>query len=269
MTESGGEGVGRVIAAFHGSDFSHAALEAAAALAGSLDTELAGVFVEDISLLRIAALPFARELGMTSALARPIESLDIERALRLQARHTRQVLAERAGELKLRWSFQVVRGPVLTAVLGCATNLDVVVFGEAGRIATVKSAVSAACRLPVSSRPARPIAVVFNDSSSAARILSAARSLADAMNADLAMLIVADTAESFETLRARAEDLLADSVHVVRHFWLKGFDTPEIVQAVSAANAAMLLWHDRCPPRNQTMLRTLLHTLGCPLVLVG
>lgn len=269
MTESGDEGAGRVIAAFHGPNFSHAALEAAAALAGSLDTELAGVFVEDISLLRIAALPFARELGMTSALARPIESPDIERALRLQARRTQQALAERAGELKLHWSFQVVRGPVLTAVLGCATKLDVVVFGETGRAAVVKSAVSAASRLPVSSRPAGPIAVVFNDSSAAVRALSAARSLADAINADLAMLIVAEAAESFEMLRARADGLLADSAHVVRHLWLKSSESPEIAQAVSATNAAMLLWHDRHLPRNQAMLRALLHTLGCPLVLVG
>jgi hypothetical protein len=265
MSESG---IGRVIAAFHGADFSHAALEAAAALAGSLDTELAGIFVEDTRLLRIAALPFALELGMTSALARPIESPDIERALRLQAWRTRQMLAERAGELKLHWSFQVVRGSVLAAVLGRVTNLDVVVFAEADRTAMVKGAVSAR-RLPFASWPARPIAVVFNDSSTAVRALSVARSIADATNADLAILIVAEAVESFETLRAKADGLLADCAHMVRHLWLKGSDSSEIAQAVSAANAAMLLWHDRHPPHNQAMLRELLRTLGCPLVLVG
>ncbi|MBK7177644.1 MAG: universal stress protein [Chloroflexi bacterium] len=52
----------RILVALDASPHSLAALEAAIDLAERLDAELQGLFVEDINLLRLAQLPFAREL---------------------------------------------------------------------------------------------------------------------------------------------------------------------------------------------------------------
>src|SRR5512134_1124767 len=93
------------------------ALQAAAALAASFQAELAGLFVEDVNLLRMAALPFTRELGLASGSMRPIEITDIERGFRRHAEQTRKALEGAAVASSLRWSFQVVRGQPLSAVL--------------------------------------------------------------------------------------------------------------------------------------------------------
>ena len=61
------------------------ALRAAATLAAAFDAELAGLFVEDLNLVRAAELSFTRELGIESGVSRPLAAEDIERSLRVQA----------------------------------------------------------------------------------------------------------------------------------------------------------------------------------------
>ena len=56
--------VKRILIALDPSRRGQSALQAAAHLAAGTGAELAGLFVEDINLLRLAGLPFARELGM-------------------------------------------------------------------------------------------------------------------------------------------------------------------------------------------------------------
>ena len=65
----------RILVAVDASTHSLAALEAASVLAEVLNAELVGIFVEDINLLRLAGLPFAREVRYQSALDRPLRSL--------------------------------------------------------------------------------------------------------------------------------------------------------------------------------------------------
>lgn len=84
---------GRIVVVFDTTPLGEAALEAAAGLAAALEAELAGLFVEDIDLVRMAQLPFAAELGLASAVLRRIEASDLERAFRLQAERSRERLA--------------------------------------------------------------------------------------------------------------------------------------------------------------------------------
>ncbi len=56
----------RILLALDASPQSVAALDTATELAGRLGAELTGLFVEDTDLLRMAALPFAAEIGRLS-----------------------------------------------------------------------------------------------------------------------------------------------------------------------------------------------------------
>jgi len=85
--------ISRVLVTFDTFPLGQAALEAAAGLASGLGAELAGLFVEDINLMRMAELPFARELGLSSAAVRRVEAIELERTLRLQAERVRTALA--------------------------------------------------------------------------------------------------------------------------------------------------------------------------------
>jgi hypothetical protein len=97
-------------------------LEAAASLAGRIDAELVGLFVEDEKLLRFAALPFAREIGFASAQRRRLEVPELERAMRAHAADAERALAGTAGRIALRWSFRVARGVVAAELISAATE---------------------------------------------------------------------------------------------------------------------------------------------------
>jgi len=85
-------------------------LEAAAAFAGRLGAELAGLFIEDIDLLRFAALPFAHEIGVASAARLKLDLDAMERAMRALAVDAARRLEASAAQNAVPWSFRVARG---------------------------------------------------------------------------------------------------------------------------------------------------------------
>jgi hypothetical protein len=102
-------------------------LEAAAALAARLEVELMGLFVESVSLLNFAGLPFAREVGIASAAPREVDRRAMERALRALAQEAHQRLAHVAARSSVRWSFRVARGHPATALITMAEESDLVI----------------------------------------------------------------------------------------------------------------------------------------------
>jgi hypothetical protein len=87
--------------------------------------------VEDESLLHLAGLPFAREVGFPSAASRPLDVEAMERSLRAQAREAEQRLAAAASRAPLAWSFRVTRGTLPEALLEAALEAELLVSGFA------------------------------------------------------------------------------------------------------------------------------------------
>jgi len=117
----------RVIVGLEPAPQSRAVLEAAAELAGSMEAELVGLFVENVNLLHFAGLPFACEVGLISATRRALDVESMERSLRALAREAHQTLAAVAGRTPVRWSFRVVRGSTADELLAAAAEADLVV----------------------------------------------------------------------------------------------------------------------------------------------
>jgi hypothetical protein len=112
-------------------------LEAAAALAARMEAELEGLFVEDMDLLHLAALPFAREIGIASAMARALDAANIERWMRTVAEDVRRALAAAAGRSTLRWSFRVTRGSPLAELCAAAAAADLVLTAHGNALNVV------------------------------------------------------------------------------------------------------------------------------------
>lgn len=105
--------VGRIIACFApGRIASPAALTR---LAKEMQAELLGLFIEEVDLLRLAAFPFAAEIGVASAARLALDPAALERALRSNAASLRQSLAA-ALEPDVAWSFRVARASPAEAV---------------------------------------------------------------------------------------------------------------------------------------------------------
>ena len=125
----------RILVALDASAHSRAALEAAVRLAARIDAELAGLFVEDEVLIRMADLPFTRAVRRFPAVAEPSSGLDMERQLEAQARRAERLLRRLAGEAGIAWSFRVVRGDVKAKLLAASQEADLITLGRLGQSA--------------------------------------------------------------------------------------------------------------------------------------
>ena len=250
------------------------ALEAAAALAANFQAELAGLFVEDVNLLRLAALPFTRELGLASAAVRPIDVPDVEREYKLHASLVRRALEDAAVTSSLRWSFQVIRGHPLVAALSARREADLLVVGAAAPSAarTTRETMprhtgaQAAGPRPLRGLHARPIAVLYDASPQAERALTVAVALAAGTRCPLTVWVRAEREGEFTALRERARAWLVAHESGIKILWLKGRDVRAVAQAVSAEAPALLLWYD---PLDSQQLTALLAALQCPLALLA
>ncbi len=122
----------RIMLALDASPRSIDMIETAARLAGRLGSELIGVFVEDINMLRMAELPFASELGFFSPFSRRLESSQLERDFRAQANWMRRALAEIAERENIPWEFRVARGSIAPELLTAGAEADLLILGKVG-----------------------------------------------------------------------------------------------------------------------------------------
>lgn len=258
----------RVIVSCDASPLGATAIDAAAALARRLDAELTGIFVEDINLLRTAALPFTREVASATALARRLHADDVQHLLQRQAQTVRDVLRTAASSLRLPWSFQVLRGVPLESVLGAMRELDLVVFGHEGRYAA-----SAGSAAPAVQR--QPVMVVFDGSTAAQRALAAGEALAHDRHSGL-VIAVTGSADHAAALRLQAQSSL-DNRHKrhaahrpqVSFLNLKQRDAGTVARAADTCAPAVLLWGGLQGDADRAALATLVDALRCPVVLVA
>lgn len=98
----------RIVVALDAASETRAAIRTAARLAARWQAHLHGIFVEDDDLIRLAHLPFARQVTIGG-----VEALDLrqaERQMRAVAERTRQALAASARRHGVEWSFEIARG---------------------------------------------------------------------------------------------------------------------------------------------------------------
>src|SRR5262245_63946763 len=197
----------RILVALDASPHSQAALEAASELAVVLKAELVGIFVEDVNLLRLAGLPFAREVGYPSGTDRPLDGPSMERELRIQAEQARQTLAGVAGRRQLRWSFRVVRGQVTAELLTAAQEADLLALGRASWASTrrvrlggtAREVAAQALRPVLLSQQGRaisqPVQLAYDGSPAARRGLAVAARIASMTGGQLTVMVIADASD--------------------------------------------------------------------------
>lgn len=237
----------RILVALDASPPSEAALEGAARLATRLEAELLGLFVEDIDLLNLAGLPFARESCFSFALSRRLMAEDMERALRAQAGRARALLEETATRQSLRWSFRVVRGRIAEELQVAAEQADLVASGLPSHARTGRgpAPIAGAAPRPVLFMPRGatllpPIGAVFGRGEASRRALSLAARLAGSDGVAV-FLAVSEAAES-KDLEDRAMSLLrAAGVPATRLHRLEAMTTAGLLHALAAARLGTLI----------------------------
>lgn len=186
----------RIVVGLDFAPHSRPALEAAASLAGALDAELEALFVESDELHRMAGMPFAREVGVGSAFARPIDPPAMERALQAHAREARRALAQLAGARPLRWTLRVTRGSVTEEIVAAATPEDLTVIGISRwgpeSLHLAHGAPATLLVLPQSGRFRGPLAAVCPVAVDPARAVDLLLPLSSAVGDGLTLLVLAN-----------------------------------------------------------------------------
>ena len=213
----------RILVALDATPHSQAALEAAAELAASLGAELIGVYVEDVNLLRLAQLPFARETRFPAAATARLELPEVEQRLREQARRAQAELAQLAERKAIRYSFQVRRGQVGHTLIDFEADLLVlgrvshVLTGTARLGSTARAALSGGGQAVLLTNQGKlqegPITLLFDGSAAAQRALAVAEVLAEPAG-PLHLLLWCGGDRGAGQLQAQVQELLTGNGRV-------------------------------------------------------
>lgn len=204
MSDRNGEwAIRHILVALDGSRHSLAAMEAAVGLAASLESELVGLFVEDVSLLRAAEAPGAGELKYP-ATAAALDRSRMERHLQAQGSRVQRVLSRTCRAHGVPWTFRTARGQVIAEVLNAATEADLLCLGKRGRPLLGRArpgstALMAAAQAPSSvllltqeGPLAPPVMVTFDGSPVSRQALALSAHLAEVLGQALTVILVAD-----------------------------------------------------------------------------
>jgi nucleotide-binding universal stress UspA family protein len=209
-------GFRRVLVALDSSAASSPVLEIAAGIAAANTCELCGLFVEDQDLLRLAGLPFAREIQLSKAMSRTLAPEQLLQDLRAQAGLARTAMARQAALHRVSWSFQVAQGRSEEAILLAATAGDIIAmargFGPLASVARLSRRVRLiAARAPgplllagepSAGRPG-PVLLPYDASPAAKAMLGIAVDLARARGEALEIMLFGDAAERGAEVEAR------------------------------------------------------------------
>ncbi len=270
----------RILVALDASAHSLAALEAAAALAASMEAEVLGLFVEDINLLQLAGLPFVRVVNFSSTTGRPIDSPSMEQELRLQAARAQRALATIAEHRRIRWSFRVVRGEVTTEVLTAALEADLLILGKLSHPLTRRSRLGSTARAVLVHAPrpvlllqqgasiGQPVLVVYDGSSGAKQALAVATRLVQTISGKLIVLLLAETAENAQTLEGEVTEKLQRDRIQVRCHRIEPADLQKLIQVVHLERGGLLVLYRETPFWQEEDMQKLLAELQCPILVV-
>lgn len=241
MSEREREGeIARILVALDASSHSLSALQAAAELAARLQAELQALFVEDVDIRRLGALPFAEEVGVFSATCHPLDARELARQLEAQARQMRRRFHRTTEWIGVQCTFRRARGRVVPRILEAASEADMIILGkeawstfETGQLGPVVRQVLSKVPTPTMVLQAgaqleQPMLAIYDGSQAAHRALSAAAILARRDHERLMVLILPSESEPTDRLRARAET------------WLEGRGLQIQYQTLSESSASRL-----------------------------
>ena len=270
-------GIRRILVSVDATSQSLTALRVAASLATRLDTEVIGIFVEDINLLRLAELPFIQEVGYFSARSYPMSSQGIERQLRSSNRWLQQVFQMLSSNTNIRWSLRTIRGSIAAELLDSVLDTDLLILGRTGLPGMrqvgpiVRSLIN---RAPTQSliinRPVRPgtrVIILYDGSASSRKALLACE-LVIAPENPVIVLIIAPDFEQAQRLQAQAQAELVAATNRTRYHGLRGADAILLAQLARREERGVLVLPAESDALPVDSLLALLDRTDCSVLLV-
>lgn len=170
-------------------------LGAAMRLAAGRAVELAGLFVEDADLLRLAGWPGATETRLLETTLRPVAGAELQAALRAQALALHRRLDTLARDIGVPSSFRIARGRMVQQALHLAGSGDWIVLASA----------ATGLRLQQAASRARPLVWLLPDDVEALSPLLAAATRYDPQRSAERRVVLPPDATHAARLRAASQ----------------------------------------------------------------
>ena len=190
------EKIERVLVAIDASLPGYDALEAAVEFATLSEAPLMALFVEDVNLVKLSELPFAKELDRSSGIMRPLDPERVIRTLELDAQKLRTRLSEESEKRRISVSMKVVRGHYVTTAVNMAGKRDIVFLKDSARL--YYGHPGTRLNLPGERKSGfgqKPVWVFYDGSAESQRCLALALSLSQGYGLDLVILMAEGCSE--------------------------------------------------------------------------
>lgn len=270
----------RILVALDASPPSLAALHAAVELAADLDAELRALFVEDVDLIRMASLPFTREVSRVSVSTQRFSHVGAERQLRLQARRVRQSLETATSAANVPYTLETVRGRVTSAILTASAAADLLVLGQTARAYSCRRTLGRTARQILSEADVSVTAfhqyvafgghvlVLYDDSGDAAAALRLAVQLSEREESfALTVLLPEGDSSPPRDLRRSLSQRLASHVPVLRFTAISRSTLLRLTDVVRNARGGVLILPKETPLIPGRRLHQLMCDAECPVIL--
>lgn len=246
------------------------ALESAAANARVLDTalnlagkwggDLRALLVEDVDLMRLAAFPFAREVGVATAISRPLQSSVLERTFRAEAARLQQILGRAAATRNIAWKLDVRRGRPLEEAVASGQGADVLVMGSSTTSISIGALTSA-------KPPREEVVALFDSSESAFRGLDAALALLNTHH-DLTLLVPNEPSEVRAGHREQARSWMSQHGVAAQIAGLENSALQGLLAITQRRRIATIIVPFESARLDVAALRRLYMETTCPIILV-
>lgn len=130
MNDRKNENHAAVLLAIETGRFSAMSIDLAVAIAASMQSRLHGRFIENDDLLRVASLPFTREISLTTGEERPTDFSLMQRSLQSMASAFKKSIKKAAQASKIPWSFDYISSSQRDDVSLAQVNFSFTIVGQ-------------------------------------------------------------------------------------------------------------------------------------------
>ncbi|MCB1830005.1 MAG: hypothetical protein KDI47_13490 [Gammaproteobacteria bacterium] len=253
----------RILLLLGGGETTRSVLELMSQLAWDRSTEVMGVFIEDDNLLRLAQMPFSRELCRLTHAERPLESAEIERQLRIQARTAQQAFEIAATQAGIAHSFHTRRGNLAVLLQQAVQETDLMILGPARGLRQLSQPVALSA---IARHSRQTVVVLYDGAESAKRALLAAKQLAESGSRQLSVLVTSENSAIALELQQQAAQIL-DGLPA-RYRLLARNDIAALLEQCHNERAGTLVLGINDPLLQQQSLQELSNRLECSALLV-
>ncbi|MEA2109003.1 MAG: universal stress protein [Pseudomonadota bacterium] len=256
----------RILVTLEHSGYGMSVLRVAAGMAAELQGELLGLLVEDTNLIRLAELPFSREVSLFAEGGYHLCLDTLEKQLRFQAERLRHNLESIAGQRKIPWSFRLTRGRLAMEIMAVMREVDVLIMGQMRGFFSERRPLPAEGLLTQGFR--QPIMVFFDGSLSSGRALKTAALLARKNSERLVVILPAVEPDRLSELEQQVVNWQQQTQLQLRFMNLLNNDISALVQLGRGRQVGALILGQDSFSLDEHSINKLLDYSDCPVVLV-